>query len=113
MVLKQMPSQSRSYDIIIIGAGPGGSTAAYLLARHNFKVVLVDKEVFPRYKLCGGLLSMKTIQLIKRIYKESPEDLMDAIIALDELYKAGDIPEGAYHERRADLKARLRELMGS
>ena len=71
-----MSSQSQAYDIIIIGAGPGGSTAAYLLARHNFKVLLVDKAFFPRYKLCGGLLSMKTIQLIKRIYKESPEDLI-------------------------------------
>lgn len=71
-----MALQSQNYDIIIIGAGPGGSTAAYLLARNNFKVLLVDKEIFPRYKLCGGLLSLKTIQLIKKIYHESPEDLI-------------------------------------
>jgi len=71
-----MSLQSQDYDIIIIGAGPGGSTAAYLLARNNFKVLLVDKEFFPRYKLCGGLLSLKTLQLIKKIYNESPEDLI-------------------------------------
>jgi len=71
-----MSFPSQDYDIIIIGAGPGGSTAAYLLARNNFKVLLVDKESFPRYKLCGGLLSLKTIQLIKKIYHESPEDLI-------------------------------------
>ncbi|MFX0071002.1 MAG: NAD(P)/FAD-dependent oxidoreductase, partial [Candidatus Hermodarchaeota archaeon] len=71
-----MSSQPQTYDTIIIGAGPGGSTAAYLLARQNFKVLLVDKATFPRYKLCGGLLSMKTIQLIESIYKESPEDLI-------------------------------------
>jgi geranylgeranyl reductase family protein len=71
-----MSSQSKNYDIIIIGGGPGGSTAAYLLARNNLKVLLVDKEVFPRYKLCGGLLSLKTIQLLKKIYNDSPEDLI-------------------------------------
>ena len=71
-----MSSHSQNYDVIIIGAGPGGSTAAYLLAINNLKVLLVDKEVFPRYKLCGGLLSFKTIELIKKIYRESPEDLI-------------------------------------
>ncbi len=71
-----MSSKSKNYDIIIIGAGPGGSTAAFLLARNNFKVLLLDKEFFPRYKLCGGLLSLKTIQLVKKIYNESPEDLI-------------------------------------
>jgi hypothetical protein len=42
---------------------------------------------------------------------ESPEAIMDAIIALDELHKAGEIPEGAYTERRMELKERLRELL--
>ncbi len=71
-----MPSQSQNYDIIIIGAGPGGSTAAYLLARKKFKVLVVDKERFPRYKLCGGLIPLKTLQLIKKIYNDSPVDLI-------------------------------------
>jgi hypothetical protein len=34
---------------------------------------------------------------------------MDAIIALDDMYQAGELPEEAYRERRAELKARLRE----
>jgi mono/diheme cytochrome c family protein len=40
----------------------------------------------------------------------SAESLMDAIIALDDLYQAGELPEAAYLERRAILKQRLREL---
>ncbi|MFX1389108.1 MAG: geranylgeranyl reductase family protein [Promethearchaeota archaeon] len=72
----QIPSHSQTYDIIVIGAGPGGSTAAYLLAKNNYKVLLIDKDKFPRYKLCGGLLSMKTINLIKRIYDLTPDDLI-------------------------------------
>jgi cytochrome c553 len=43
---------------------------------------------------------------------EEPETLMDAIIALDDLYQAGKLPETAYRERRAELKARLAEQMG-
>ncbi|MBM3144894.1 MAG: c-type cytochrome [Chloroflexi bacterium] len=44
---------------------------------------------------------------------ETPEELMDAIIALDELYQAGELPEAAYLERREELKARLKEMARS
>ncbi len=43
--------------------------------------------------------------------EEDADTLMDAILALDDLYKAGELPEEAYLQRRAELKARLRELM--
>ncbi len=36
---------------------------------------------------------------------------MDAILALDDLYKDGKLPEDAYLERRAELKQRLKEKM--
>ncbi len=42
---------------------------------------------------------------------ETQEDLMDAIIALDDLYKAGELPEDAHRKRRAELKARLQEMI--
>jgi mono/diheme cytochrome c family protein len=41
---------------------------------------------------------------------ETPEDAMDAIIALDDLYQAGKLPKEAYEQRRAELKARLATL---
>ena len=40
------------------------------------------------------------------------ETIMDAILALDDLYKEGKLPEDAYQQRRAELKARLKELLG-
>jgi mono/diheme cytochrome c family protein len=43
---------------------------------------------------------------------ESSEELMDAILALDDLYHAGQIPEEAYIQRRAELKERLKEALG-
>jgi len=42
---------------------------------------------------------------------ENPETIMDAILALDDLYQAGKLPEDAYHQRRAELKARLKEIV--
>jgi len=43
--------------------------------------------------------------------EESEDALLDAILALDDLYQAGNLPEDAYQERRADLKERLRNLV--
>jgi geranylgeranyl reductase family protein len=42
------------YDVIVIGAGPAGSTAAKHLAEKGIKVLILDKATFPRDKPCGG-----------------------------------------------------------
>ncbi len=47
-------SEEQIFDVVIIGAGPSGSTAAYYLAAAGLKVLIVEKEKFPRYKTCGG-----------------------------------------------------------
>ncbi|MBD3227151.1 MAG: NAD(P)-binding protein, partial [Candidatus Lokiarchaeota archaeon] len=41
-------------DVIVVGAGPGGSHAAYKLANYGFSTLLLEKEELPRYKPCGG-----------------------------------------------------------
>jgi hypothetical protein len=43
---------------------------------------------------------------------EDPDSIVDAIIALDDLYAAGELPEEAYQQRRAELKERLRIVTG-
>lgn len=43
-----------NYDVIVIGAGPAGSTAAKNLAEKGIKVLILDKAMFPRDKPCGG-----------------------------------------------------------
>ena len=48
----------RLWDVVIIGAGPAGATAADQLAAAHYKVLLLDRKKFPREKVCGdGLLS--------------------------------------------------------
>ena len=46
-----------NFDVAIIGAGPAGSATAISLARRGFSVALIDKERFPREKLCGDFLN--------------------------------------------------------
>ncbi len=52
------------HDVIVVGAGPAGATAARLCAKAGLKTLLIEKERFPRYKACGGALSLKTVQLL-------------------------------------------------
>jgi hypothetical protein len=49
--------------------------------------------------------------LVSEDIAEDPEILMDAILALDDQFQAGELPEGAYHQRRAELKGKLKELL--
>ncbi|HCR47326.1 MAG TPA: NAD(P)/FAD-dependent oxidoreductase, partial [Marinobacter hydrocarbonoclasticus] len=42
------------YDIIIVGAGPAGSTLARALEDSGKRVLIIDKQAFPRDKTCAG-----------------------------------------------------------
>jgi geranylgeranyl reductase family protein len=55
------------YDAIVVGAGPGGSTAASLLARRGLHVLLLDKSDFPRDKVCGDALTPQAIYWCDRL----------------------------------------------
>ncbi|MFH1297253.1 MAG: NAD(P)/FAD-dependent oxidoreductase [Bacteroidota bacterium] len=46
-------------DVIVAGAGPAGTMAAYELARKGVDVLILEKARFPRYKVCGGGLTWK------------------------------------------------------
>lgn len=64
-------------DVAVVGGGPAGSTAAYLLACKGYEVCLIDKQAFPRSKLCAGLLTWKTIALLQQIYPTSLDELCE------------------------------------
>jgi geranylgeranyl reductase family protein len=49
-------------DVIVVGAGPGGSTAAFHLARAGLDVLLLEKTTFPREKVCGDGLTPRAVR---------------------------------------------------
>ena len=55
------------FDAAIIGAGPAGSSAAISLAREGYSVALLDKERFPREKLCGDFLNPVNWPLLREL----------------------------------------------
>lgn len=54
-------------DVLVVGAGPAGSIAALQLARAGVRVALVDRETFPRHKLCGDTLNPGSLALLDRL----------------------------------------------
>jgi geranylgeranyl reductase family protein len=58
---------STLYDVIVVGAGPGGSSAATFLAREGAHVLLLDKSAFPRDKVCGDGLTPQAVYWLERL----------------------------------------------
>jgi flavin-dependent dehydrogenase len=65
----------RSYDAIVVGAGPAGSTTAYRLATAGASVLLADKARFPRDKPCGGGLTLRAARLLPFSVEPVVEDV--------------------------------------
>ncbi len=54
-------------DVLVVGAGPAGSAAAYHLARHGLDVLLLEKSTFPRDKVCGDGLGPRAVHQLRRM----------------------------------------------
>jgi geranylgeranyl reductase family protein len=63
------------YDVVVIGAGPGGTTVSRQLARLGLQVCMVDKDVFPRDKPCGGGFSYNIIDKFPYLKKRASDFL--------------------------------------
>ena len=64
------------YDVIVIGSGPSGSTAAKFLAEEGYSVLILERMKLPRYKSCSGCLIKKSMDLVKQYYGvDVPEEV--------------------------------------
>ena len=57
----------KMYDAVVVGAGPGGSAAAYYLAKNGYRVMLLDKDPFPREKVCGDGVAPRAVHSLYRM----------------------------------------------
>ncbi len=62
------------YDIVVVGAGPAGSVAAYECAKRGFKTLLLEKAILPREKACGGAVMYRGIRILNGIV---PHELIE------------------------------------
>jgi geranylgeranyl reductase family protein len=66
-VISTSQALQRDADVIVVGAGPAGATAAYHLARSGRDVLLLEKTRFPREKVCGDGLTPRAVRSLVRM----------------------------------------------
>ena len=62
-------------EVLIIGGGPAGSTAAWKLVKAGFDVTVLDKSIFPRTKLCAGWITPNVIKYLQINIEEYPHTI--------------------------------------
>jgi len=64
--------EATDYDLIVAGAGPAGSACAITAARAGARVLLLEKDRFPRHKVCGEFVSSESLELLSGLLGGSP-----------------------------------------
>src|SRR5262245_44772270 len=62
------------YDVVVVGSGPGGATAAATLASHGKSVLMVDRQTFPRDKVCGDGMPVEIMKLLREMNVDIERD---------------------------------------
>lgn len=77
------------FNVVIIGGGPAGLSAAYALSNVGVGVALIEKNLYPREKTCAGILTHKTVSLLKTKIPELNVDHFFTTNHLSLYYKDG------------------------
>ena len=59
-----MIKDNEIFDVAIVGAGPAGAFSAYLLARRGLRVLLIERAIFPRDKVCGCCMNTSALRAL-------------------------------------------------
>lgn len=74
---KTASAGTKTYDVIIVGGGPGGSSSAMFLKQKGYKVLLLEKAQYPRDKICGDAVSGKSVGMLKALGLDSEMETID------------------------------------
>jgi flavin-dependent dehydrogenase len=101
-------------DVIIVGAGPAGSAAAWTLRREGRDCLLLDRETFPREKLCAGWITPEVLHDLEFTPEEYPHRFLTFEV-LDLAFKGLHVPlRSRQHSiRRFEFDAWLLERSGA
>lgn len=88
------------HDVIIIGAGPGGSATAHYLAQAGLDVLLLDRARFPRDKTCGDALTPRALRVLDEM------DILDNVLAKGTRHTILDFYAPKGHTASAEVTSR-------
>jgi menaquinone-9 beta-reductase len=66
----------RSCEVLIVGGGPAGAAAAWQLRRAGVDVLVLDREAFPRLKLCAGWITPEVVRELEMDVRAYPHRLL-------------------------------------
>ncbi|MGK2858012.1 MAG: NAD(P)/FAD-dependent oxidoreductase [Thermoanaerobaculia bacterium] len=96
-------------DLLIIGGGPAGATLASMAARHGVSVVVLERDSFPRDKVCGEFLSWDAFPILERIgamdaiARCTPARITRALLVTPRRVTESPLPQPAYGISRMKL----------
>ena len=96
-------------DLLVIGGGPAGATLASMAARHGVSVVVLERESFPRDKVCGEFLSWDAFPILERIgaldaiESCTPARITRALLVTPRRVTESPLPQTAYGISRMKL----------
>jgi flavin-dependent dehydrogenase len=67
-----------------MGGGPGGTSAAITAAREGWRVLLLERGLLPRHKVCGEFVSAESLALLQWLLGDSQQDLLQRSLPLSE-----------------------------
>ena len=81
----EIPESGTHFDVIVVGGGPAGAAAASYNALNGCKVLLIEKEVWPRDKTCGDAVGGKSLSHVeelgvKKMVEATPHFRVDSIV---------------------------------
>jgi flavin-dependent dehydrogenase len=72
------------YDLMVVGGGPAGTSAAITAARSGARVLLLERGKFPRHKVCGEFVSAESLSLLRNLLAAPGQSLLDDALPISD-----------------------------